>query len=126
MQMKLQNGYDDGSGKDKTLVNSATGEPVAVLRWGCGCCERSGPPTEEEKALAAQFVQRWNAFALPASCVWGLVNPRGKLMRYSIRSTRRASIYTLVMSAENWKRMYRKGWRCVRVTVHAVLDIAQE
>jgi hypothetical protein len=54
---------------------------------------------------------------------WGLKNPRNMLMKWGISYSRRETIRQIeenYLGIENWKQLYRRGWRVVKVRVEEI------
>lgn len=53
-----QQGYSDDFGPEYIVV---AGEPMAVVRWGCGCCADSGPLKQKEQAAIDLIIRAVNS-----------------------------------------------------------------
>jgi hypothetical protein len=48
---------------------------------------------------------------------WAIKAPDGRISNYGLGRTRKSAITNYLFDAANWKRYYRRGYRCVRVEV---------
>lgn len=59
LKLPVKIGYADGSGED--YLTDADDQPLAVVRWGCGCCKSTGPLTDEERGTLETIRDALNA-----------------------------------------------------------------
>jgi hypothetical protein len=58
--------------------------------------------------------------------MWAIIDPVWHSF-WLVRETRRAAQWDFrLLTGDSWKKSYRKGWRCVRVTVETEAAHAQD